>query len=103
MLRERHHVEDEAVLEAVRLHTSGESGMGTLAKLVYIADKIEPSRTEADPELRELARTADLETLLGRTLRYAAESLRSRGRIVAEGTLRLLTEWEERSRRGNRS
>ncbi len=92
LLRERYGIRDEAVLEAVRLHTSGDIGMGALAKVVYVADKLEPSRTEVDPELRSYARTADLEDLFVRTVRDTAKYLSGRGRAVAEGTLRLLAE-----------
>ena len=37
-------VRDEHILEAVRCHTFGKSGMCTLAKIIYVADKIEPGR-----------------------------------------------------------
>lgn len=92
LLRERYGVGDEAVLEAVRLHIAGDVGMGPLAKVVYIADKLEPSRMEVEGDRRVLARTDDLQTLFDRTLRDTIEYLRSRGRIVADGSLRLLAQ-----------
>ncbi len=58
-------VKDEAVLEAVRVHTTGATGMGPLALAVFVADKIEPGREGewveelrgfADKDLREAAR-----------------------------------------------
>ena len=53
-------VEDEEVLAAIRVHTTGEPGMGPLALGLYLADKIEPDREGADVEnLRKLA-PADL-------------------------------------------
>ncbi|MDR3300901.1 MAG: nicotinate (nicotinamide) nucleotide adenylyltransferase, partial [Spirochaetaceae bacterium] len=55
MLEERFAVKDAAVIEAVRFHTTGIAGMGALAKIVYLADKIEAGRTTVDPKLRELA------------------------------------------------
>ena len=63
-------VGDEAVLEAVRMHTTGAPGMGPLSLAVFVADKIEPGREgEWVEELRELA---------GKDLKVAArESLRS--------------------------
>ncbi len=92
LLRDRFDVRDEAVLEAVRLHTSGDVGMGPLAKILYVADKLEPSRTEVEGDQRVLASTADLQSLFDRTLRDTVAYLRSRGRVVAEGALRLLAE-----------
>ncbi|MBM7866872.1 HD domain-containing protein [Heliobacterium gestii] len=48
--------DDDEVLEAVRHHTVGHPGMGLLAKIVYVADKIEPNRTYKGVEtLRDLA------------------------------------------------
>ena len=49
-------VKDDAVLEAIRVHTTGEPGMGPLSLAVFVADKIEPGREgEWVEELRGLA------------------------------------------------
>ncbi|MDQ4003549.1 MAG: bis(5'-nucleosyl)-tetraphosphatase (symmetrical) YqeK [Actinomycetota bacterium] len=49
-------VEDEEVREAVRHHTTGGQGMGSLALALFVADKIEPARTGPKvEELRDLA------------------------------------------------
>ncbi len=81
---------EASVMEAVRLHTSGAPGMGVLAKIVYIADKIEPRRESVSPRLRELAARADLETLFRAVLFDTAEYLRRRGKTVAPGTEALI-------------
>ena len=44
ILRERFGITDREFLEAVRFHTTGMPGMSDLAKIVYIADYIEPNR-----------------------------------------------------------
>jgi len=44
-------VDDEEVLEAVRLHTTGGPAMSPLAQVVFVADKIEPGKVRADPNL----------------------------------------------------
>ena len=38
-------VQDEEVLNAVRYHTSGRPNMGTLEKLIFLADMLEPERS----------------------------------------------------------
>ena len=49
-------VEDEEVREAVRHHTTGGQGMGSLPLALFVADKIEPARTGPNvEELRDLA------------------------------------------------
>lgn len=49
-------IRDENILEAIAWHTTGKAGMGDLAKIVYLADMIEPTREYPGVErLRELA------------------------------------------------
>ncbi len=45
LLQEELAVEDPAILEAVRVHTTGFPGMSLLAQIIYVADYIEPQRT----------------------------------------------------------
>ena len=48
-------VKDEAVLNAIRFHTSGRENMSELEKLIFLADMIEPERSyEGVDELRRL-------------------------------------------------
>jgi predicted HD superfamily hydrolase involved in NAD metabolism len=56
LAREDLGVEDGEVLDAVRVHTTGEPGMGLLALVLFVADKIEPGREQPGVEdLRNLA------------------------------------------------
>jgi nicotinate-nucleotide adenylyltransferase len=52
-IQEQFGVRDEDVIEAVRYHTMGQRDMGPLAKIVYLADKIEVARKTVDPALRQ--------------------------------------------------
>ena len=49
LLKEDWGVDDPEILEAVANHTFGKAGMGDLAKLLYVADKIEPGRENVTP------------------------------------------------------
>jgi nicotinate-nucleotide adenylyltransferase len=89
-------IHDRDILEAVRLHTTGGMDMGALAKVVYIADKIEVSRENMDPGLRELSRTADLDRLFRAVLDNIVAYLRSRKLDISEGTMRLLEAMERK-------
>lgn len=42
--REKFHVEDQGVVDAIACHCTGKPHMTSLAKIVYAADKIEPGR-----------------------------------------------------------
>jgi nicotinate-nucleotide adenylyltransferase len=89
LLQERFGIRHREVLDAVRLHTIADVEMGPLAKVVYIADKIEISREQVNPALRDLSRTAPLDLLFGAVLDDTVAYLRSRKLDLSEGTLRL--------------
>jgi nicotinate-nucleotide adenylyltransferase len=89
LLRTRFGVADEEVLEAVRCHTLGSPGMGTIAKIVYVADKIEPERTEIAQEFRRSCLESALDGALLIVVGRAMELSAARGRAVAPVTLSL--------------
>ncbi|MDO4616604.1 MAG: bis(5'-nucleosyl)-tetraphosphatase (symmetrical) YqeK [Lachnospiraceae bacterium] len=55
--RDYYGVEDTAVLDAIRWHTTGKPAMTDLEKIIYIADYIEPNRFKA-PRLEKIRRAA---------------------------------------------
>jgi HD superfamily phosphohydrolase YqeK len=66
VLRERFGIQDEDALAAVRDHTLGLDHMPVIAKIILIADKVEPrkrARTPLMKAIRKLARR-DLDTAL---------------------------------------
>jgi predicted HD superfamily hydrolase involved in NAD metabolism len=87
-------IEDGEVLEAVRVHTTGRPGMGPLALVLYVADKIEPARDYPSVgRLRELARK-DLQGAAAESLRRAIAHNEERGRETHPASLQTL-EWLE--------
>jgi predicted HD superfamily hydrolase involved in NAD metabolism len=67
------------VLEAVTFHITGAEGLSPLARLIFVADLIEPGRTIAvAQELRRLAETLTPDRLLlmtyNRTIHYLIEA-----------------------------
>jgi nicotinate-nucleotide adenylyltransferase len=54
VLRDEYGVADEDILEAVRCHTVGKPGMSDIAKIIYIADKIEPGRKHSDTDVMRI-------------------------------------------------
>jgi nicotinate-nucleotide adenylyltransferase len=82
LLRRQYGIRDQEILDAVRYHVNG--GGGKLAKVLYIADKIEVSRQWAEPRLRDFSEYAGtgepgldrlFEKILGETVAF----LRSKG------------------------
>lgn len=43
----KYHVEDEEIIGAILVHTTGKPGMTLLDKILYVADYIEPGRDKA--------------------------------------------------------
>ncbi len=88
-------VEDEEVLDAVRVHTLGAPGMSPLALALYVADKIEPGRDY--PSVGRLRRLAEMN--LREAAREALERSRAyneqRGRPTHPASLKALKWLEE--------
>jgi nicotinate-nucleotide adenylyltransferase len=92
LLKRQFGIYHKDVLDAVRYHTTAGGG-GDLAKVVYVADKIEASREDVNEQLREMlddTNTADLDTLFTAALDTAVAYLRSKKMDISPGTLRLL-------------
>jgi nicotinate-nucleotide adenylyltransferase len=91
LLKKRFNIHNRDILEAVAMHTEGGEGMCSLAKIVYIADKMEFSREKADPELRNLCYTEkDLDAIFLAVLSQTVSWLRSNKIVLAKETLHLL-------------
>jgi nicotinate-nucleotide adenylyltransferase len=96
LLRERLGIEDEELLEAVRLHTTGAVEMSVLSKLLFIADKIEVSRQSVRPLLRELCDSGSLDELFAAVLEDTVSILSSRELALSSETLHLLERMHKR-------
>lgn len=87
-------VKDGEILDAVRVHTTGEPEMGPLALTLFVADKIEPGREGPGVEnLRELARK-DLRRCACAALEDSISHNEERGRPIHPKSLETL-EWLE--------
>jgi len=95
LLRERFSIHNEDVLEAVAVHTSGSENMGQLAKVIFIADKTEPSRN-IEPALRRMCREDTLDNILFTVLEKSIAKVQAKGMEVSNDTLRLLKKMKER-------
>ena len=48
-------ITDPDIIQAVRWHSTARAGLSTIAKIVFLADKIDPHKVEKRPELAEIA------------------------------------------------
>jgi|GEM_PF-1552951 nicotinate-nucleotide adenylyltransferase len=79
ILRESFGLADEEVLEAVRWHSLGRTGMGGLARVVFLADKAEPGRKGVGKELRDVCLSGDLDAAIAATLERAERKYGAQG------------------------
>ena len=83
LVAERIFGENEAVVSAIRYHTTGKAGMNLLETIVYVADDMEPNRDFPGVEkLRALAFT-DLPSALKLGLEMTMEHLKKQGSEVS--------------------
>ncbi|MCM3588858.1 bis(5'-nucleosyl)-tetraphosphatase (symmetrical) YqeK [Mesobacillus maritimus] len=79
-------ITDEAILDAIRYHTSGRVGMTLLEKIIYLADYIEPGRHfPGVDEVRELAK-GDLNQALIQSVRNSIQFLMKKNQLVYPDT-----------------
>lgn len=83
LVAERIFGENEAVVEAIRHHTTGRADMSLLEKIIYVADYVEPNRTlPYVQELRGLA-VSDLDAAVKMGIEKTLEHLARQGDEVS--------------------
>ena len=86
LVAERIFGENEAVVSAIRHHTTGKANMSLLEKIIYVADYMEPCRKFPGVEkLREFA-FSDIDAALKLGLEMTLENLVSRGLDISPET-----------------
>lgn len=91
---EREGLRDARVLEAARWHTTGRRGMGDVAKIVFLADKLDPQKAGRYPyldEIEELARDG-LDAALLRFLSLSTADHLRQGQLVHPESVHLRNE-----------
>ena len=88
-LREEFGINEEVILEAVRWHTVGHPDMGSLGKVLFVADYIEPERDHITEDYRRKVHGLNLNGMVLAVLSRQIEYLRNRGNIIAESSILL--------------
>ncbi|MCI8889014.1 MAG: HD domain-containing protein [Hungatella sp.] len=80
LAKKRYGIEDAEILEAIACHTTGKRDMGTLDKILYVADYIEARRDKAQnlPAMRKLA-FEDLDEALYQIMKGTLDYLTKKG------------------------
>ena len=90
MLEEDFDFHDKRIIEAVANHTFGKVSMGDYAKILFVADKVEPGREHITPEyLKELFKLP-LNRACEKVLQENIDYLNQKGKKIAPESIRLL-------------
>lgn len=83
MATSKYQVQDPIILDAIAYHTTGRPDMTLLDKIIYIADYIEPNRTEA-PNLDQVRRLAfeDIDECLYVILKASLDYLKTKSEVI---------------------
>ena len=75
---------DTQVLDSVRWHTTGHRGMGDVAKVVFLADKLDPQKAHRYPYLGEIDELAQnsLDDAVVRFLELSTADYLKQGRLI---------------------
>lgn len=83
VMRERFQIEDEEVCQAIANHTFGRPGMSDLAKVLFIADKIEPGRGYVTKARRRELMKLSLNALTALVLKENIDYVKSKHYVVS--------------------
>lgn len=82
LVKEEFEIYDEEVLESIKYHTTGKANLSTLAKIIYLADAIEPLREYQGVEKIRKKVKDDLDQALLLSLNITLEYLIKKGRLI---------------------
>lgn len=101
VIEKKWHIQDSAILGAVRYHTTGRQGMSKLEKIIYLADYIEPARSFPGLEAVRLASEENLDDACWLVARNSLQFLLKKSRVIhpdsfhAYNDLTRLTKWRD--------
>lgn len=87
LARREYNVEDEAVLRAITLHTTGDANMTLLDKIIYLADCIEPARKYPGVETLRILAAEDLDKALLAALDHSLNYIVSQQGLIHPATV----------------
>jgi len=92
-------IDDEEILQAIRLHTTGAADMGLLDKIIYVADYIEPGRNfPGVEEAREIA-LVDLDKAVAYETKHTLLHLINQEAVIYPKTIETYNHWVANFRR----
>ena len=88
VLQKKFGINDESVLKAAAFHTFGYEGIDALGKIIYIADKIEPSRPDTE-NFRNMVKSSSLNELMLAVLDWNLAYIKKKGASIHPETKKM--------------
>ena len=98
VLKEKYKIHDKDIINAVGSHVTCELEMGDLAKVLFIADKLEISRYWVPQKLREICGVEGLNAVFDAVLEDTVIYLKSRRKKVSHNAEKLLSDIQKRKK-----
>lgn len=86
-------ITDQAVLQAIRLHTTGAAQMTLLDKILYVADYIEPGRDFSGVEEARKLAEVDLDAAVAFETKHTLAHLLENEQLIYPKTLETYNQW----------
>lgn len=93
-MKEKFGIEDSEILEAVANHVSGKEGIGPIGMVLFLSDKIEPSRPQSTDEYRANLFKLSLMEMYYSVIKENYEYISSKGYDVYPGTYEMLQAYD---------
>lgn len=94
-IRQDFGVDDKDIIEAIANHTFGGENLCTLAKILYVADKIEPGRDHVTKEYTDRLMKLSLDEMVYTVLKENLDYLAKKGKRVHPLTFSFMKELEK--------
>jgi nicotinate-nucleotide adenylyltransferase len=98
MAKDMFSIADNEILKAIAQHTTGEPRMSRLAKVIFIADHIEPLREHITDKYINSLSGKNLDNMFEIVLNYKVDYLKAKAKKISKKTLELLEEINERKK-----
>ncbi|MEE1013006.1 MAG: bis(5'-nucleosyl)-tetraphosphatase (symmetrical) YqeK [Clostridia bacterium] len=92
---------DPEILDAIRYHTTGKANMSLFAKIIYIADYIEPNRDYPDVDVLRKLTYEDIDRAILYGIDYTIGKLLQDGKVIHPDTVHCRNDlliWQEKKR-----
>ncbi len=91
--RKQFGIEDDDILRSIELHTTGGKSMTLLAKIVFVADFIEPGRTFRGVQTARKTAFKDIDNTIYYIMRFLIRHLVIKKRYICENTILAYNEY----------